>query len=250
MPVVYRENSLKNVSSLNSADFPQLDFDKRLIQPFTMLVAGITGAGKSQFVKKLLENQKSCIDKKIHKIFYHYSIWQSAYRQMNETIPNIVFRKGIARNWEKLNENVEEDDMKPYIIVIDDLMIESLKEESTSKLYTVGSHHKNISVISLSQNLFPKLKEARTVSINCHYMVLYKNPRDKSQVKTLAKQVTDSKGDYRHFLDSYADATKKPYSYLFLDYKPLTPEELKLRAGILEKFEHVAYLPADYPLSI
>ena len=39
----------------------------------------------------------------------------------------------------------------------------------------------------LVQNLFPKNKETRTISLNAHYMVVFKNPRDKSQISHLTR---------------------------------------------------------------
>ena len=209
-----------------------------------MMVTGITGSGKTQFVKKLLERRKKTIDTPIHHIYYHYGAYQKAFFDMSRTIPDITFVKGIPKEWEKLNAE-KGAEKKNYIIVIDDLMIQALKQESTSLLYTVGSHHNNISVITLTQNLFPRMKEARTVSLNSHYLVLFKNPRDKSQIKTLASQLTDGKEERRHFLDAYVDATSKPYSYLAIDCKPEAPEELKFRSHIENDFQ-IAYLPPDY----
>jgi hypothetical protein len=232
--------------TVTAGDFTRLDFDKRLIHPFTMIVTGITGSGKTEFVKRLLERQKKCIDVPIHKVYYHYSIFQPAYARMRKTVPNIEFHKGIPSRWERLNEN--ETFKKDYVIVIDDLMAKALDDPTTASLYMAGSHHENISVITLTQNMFPRQKEARTVSINSQYLVLFKNPRDKSQIKTLATQITDGKGERRHFIDSYVAATKKPYTYLFADFKPTTPEELKYRDGITERYDHGAYLPIDYPL--
>ena len=39
----------------------------------------------------------------------------------------------------------------------------------------------NVSVVYLTQNVFDKNKYARTISLNAHYLVLFKNPRDASQ---------------------------------------------------------------------
>ena len=36
-------------------------------------------------------------------------------------------------------------------------------------------------MLYLVQNLFPKNKESRTISLNSQYMVVFKNPRDASQ---------------------------------------------------------------------
>ena len=46
-----------------------------------------------------------------------------------------------------------------------------------------------MSVIFLTQNLFHKNKHMRTISLNAHYLVLFKNPRDVEQFTTLARQM-------------------------------------------------------------
>ena len=40
-------------------------------------------------------------------------------------------------------------------------------------------------MLYLEQNLFPKNKESRTISLNFQYMVVFKNPRDASQISHL-----------------------------------------------------------------
>src|SRR5258706_1291764 len=51
------------------------------------------------------------------------------------------------------------------------------------------SHHRNVSVLYLTQNLFFKSKHSRTMSLNSHYIIVFKNPRDVTQIKTLAAQM-------------------------------------------------------------
>jgi hypothetical protein len=41
-------------------------------------------------------------------------------------------------------------------------------------------HHRNISVMYIVQNLFHRGKHHRTIGLNAHYMVVFKNPRDVS----------------------------------------------------------------------
>ena len=65
----------------------------------------------------------------------------------------------------------------------------------------------NTSVIYLVQNLFPKGKESRTISINAQYMVLFKNPRDNTQVVNLAKQMYP--GRVKYMQDAFRD--QRPY---------------------------------------
>ncbi|KAK3742545.1 hypothetical protein QZH41_005611 [Actinostola sp. cb2023] len=71
----------------------------------------------------------------------------------------------------------------------------------------------------------------RTLSLNAAYLVLFKNPRDKLQITTLGKQMYPGKTD--QFLHKYEAAVQRPYGYLFVDLKPNTPEECRLRTNVL-----------------
>ncbi|KAK2150049.1 hypothetical protein NP493_2870g00000 [Ridgeia piscesae] len=111
------------------------------------------------------------------------------------------------------------------------------------RLFTKKSHHCNTSVIYLVQNLFPKGKESRTISINAQYMVLFKNPRDNTQVVNLAKQMYPRRVKYMQ--DPFRDATSVPHGHLFVDLKQSTPEHMRLRSNILpdSKTYQYAYIP-------
>ena len=98
-------------------------------------------------------------------------------------------------------------------MVIGDLMSET--DERVTKLFTKKSHHCNTSVKYLVQNLFSKGKESRTISINVQYMVLFKNPRDNTQVVNLAKQMYP--GRVKYMQDAFRDATSVPHGYLFVN---------------------------------
>jgi hypothetical protein len=41
----------------------------------------------------------------------------------------------------------------------------------------------------ITQNVFNRNKYYRTINLNTHYMVLFKNPRDMSQIMALAHQM-------------------------------------------------------------
>ena len=59
--------------------------------------------------------------------------------------------------------------MHDALIVIDDLMNEAVNDASLLSAFTEGSHHRNISVVILMQNLFHKGMYSRTMSINTQY---------------------------------------------------------------------------------
>jgi len=75
-------------------------------------------------------------------------------------------------------------------LVLDDLMSET--NDDVANLFTKGSHHRNVSVMFLTQNLFYKNRHMLTISLNSHYMVLFKNPRDAGQFSVLVRQMYPS----------------------------------------------------------
>ena len=98
-------------------------------------------------------------------------------------------------------------------------------------LFTKGSHHRNLRVLYIVQNLFHQGKGNRSISLNSHYLVLFKNPRDKLQVLTLAKQMYPGRTDF--FLKQYEEAVRRPYAYLLIDLKTTTRDDCRLRTNVL-----------------
>jgi hypothetical protein len=68
------------------------------------------------------------------------------------------------------------------------------------------------------------------MSLNAHYIVLIKNPRDANQVATLARQMYPINSKF--MLEAYKIATEKSYGYLLIDLKPDTDEKFRLRTNI------------------
>ena len=66
-------------------------------------------------------------------------------------------------------------------MVTDDLMIGYVNDKRLASLFSKKSHHRNCSVIFIVQNLFVQGKDMRNITKNCHYMILFKNPREGCQ---------------------------------------------------------------------
>ena len=117
------------------------------------------------------------------------------------------------------------------VIVLDDLMSTASKDSRITELFTEGSHHRNLSVISINQNLYHS--KDPTQRRNCHYLTLFNNPIDKQPVMTLARQMYP--GDAHTFMNMFNQATRNPCGHLVVDLKPMTHESLTLRPNILEQ---------------
>ena len=159
----------------------------QLVHPFTCVVAGMTNSGKTVWVQSLLQQTQSVIDQLPERIIWCYSQRQPAYTpELLMMKPTMEFVKGIPKSLENdsyLDVNIRN------LIIIDDQMIEAGKDNLIVNLFTKGSHQRNLSVIYIVQNLFHQGKGNRSISLNSHYLVLFKNLRDKLQILTLVEQI-------------------------------------------------------------
>ena len=133
-------------------------------------------------------------------------------------MPEIEWQKGLP-SLEQRNDS---------IVVLDDLMDASMNNESMMLAFTQKSHHQNITVILMMQNLFHQGSKARTMHLNAQYYVLFKNPRDRQQIKTLAMQMYPN--NYLSFLQKYEEETSKPYGKLIVDLRQTTSENERIKS--------------------
>ena len=100
----------------------------------------------------------------------------------------------LGVNFKEDHDNIV-DDIKssasgePMLIIFDDLIgSSSLKE--IANLFTVDARHMNMSLVFLTQRMFVNDESFRQISQNCDYFVLFKNPRNSSEIRSLAQQIT------------------------------------------------------------
>ena len=116
------------------------------------------------------------------------------------------------------------------MLILDDQMTEAGNSTSLEKYFVQGSHHRNLTIVFIVQNIFGKGKAIRTSTLNANYLVLYKTPRDRNQVAILGRQMYPAK--WKAFLEAFEHATQNPYTYLVVDLLPNTPEEYRLRGNM------------------
>ena len=167
--------------------------DLSLKFPFTCVVAGPTRSGKTEWTKRLVKHASELISPPPHKIIWCYGEWQDSYKDLApygvefvEGTPDMGMLKG------------NKDERK--LLICDDLMQSLGKEKNTElvSLFCRGSHHWNVGIIHIVQNLF--FNNLRTARVNSHYLVLLKNPSDRLQVMNLARQLYP--GQQKFFLES------------------------------------------------
>lgn len=195
--------------------------------PDTCIVAGSSSSGKSTFIFNLLKNADNMFERQPKKIIYCYSTYQSLFDDMKKHTNSIEFFEGLPT---KENMDVWSFETGLKILILDDLAQKACDSVGIVNLFTVYSHHKNFSVFFVVQNLFSGGKYFRTISLNRHYFVLFRNQRDQLQIHTLAKQMFP--GETKYFRDAYRKAAVQKYGYLLVDISPHTTPLYKLRTNI------------------
>jgi len=201
--------------------------DVRFIHPMNLIISGPTKSGKTRFTFQLIDESQLQITPPPEKILYCYGEHQPIFNDY----PQITFNEGLP-------DNKQFDGKYRTLLVLDDLMKEA--GDTVLDLFTKLSHHRDVSVIFITQNLFFKSKQSRTMNLNTQYIVLFKNPRDALQVATLGRQMFPGHSNF--LIEAFRDATERPHGYLLIDLHPNTLEKFRIRTNIFEGERQYVYV--------
>ena len=187
-----------------------------LNHPFRLVVSGPTSTGKTNFIFRLLNQKDELIEPSIEQVLYLYGEWQPIFEKHKN---KFIF----SRDLNLLNMNPK----KRTLLVIDDLLQKLSGSDDLLELFTQRSHHRGVSVILVSQNIFSHSKIFRTVKLNCTNYYLTRHNSDLNQLNYFARQI-EPNGETARFTDAYNMATKnKQYGGLFISIDPKTPDIFK-----------------------
>ena len=117
--------------------------DSRLAHPFTCIVCGPTGSEKSVFTLKLIEHAREIISPPPERILFCYGEYPTIFHNY----PGVDFHDGLP-------DLSSFDEKKRTLLEMDDLMTST--DDRVVDIFTKISHHRNLSVVYLTQNLFYK----------------------------------------------------------------------------------------------
>ena len=120
-------------------------------QPSSVIVAGPSGSGKSELVEQWLR-YLNVFQVKPKKMVYVYDRWQPRFDRMQKK-DGIQFHHGLPdpghlTKWFGATRG--------GLLVLDDLMEEGGQDKRVLDLFTKDSHHRNYTVLNLTQDLFPR----------------------------------------------------------------------------------------------
>jgi GTPase SAR1 family protein len=193
-------------------------------------VVGPSGSGKTLFTCNLLRNKRT-FQKPIKKIYWHSGISDGEAGETFCALKKLGLLKvvqGLPKGW--IDKPKRHD-----VIVIDDLFEEvNHDSKACNQLFTKIARHRGVTVIFLTQNLFHAGGKHRTRNINTHYLVIFKNPRDRTVIDYVARQAFP---DNRKFLmNVFNDVTNNAsHSYIFLDFTQSISDDFRVQSDIFNK---------------
>ena len=151
-------------------------------------------------------------------------VWQPKYDEMQAL--GVNFKPDYDNMVNDIKSSVSG---QPMLVIFDDL-IGSSSLKNIANLFTVDARHMNISLVFLTQRMFVNDESFRQISQNCDYFCIFKNPRNSSEIRTLAQQMTPGN---MILVKIYMEATKGPFSYLFINLTQECDENFKYLSHLL-----------------
>ncbi|XP_078355694.1 uncharacterized protein LOC144640413 [Oculina patagonica] len=193
--------------------------------PSSMLVVGPSGCGKTVFTTSLILDNLDLFENLEPNVHYCYGVWQDNFRPLQQV--GVQFYEGIPdyttlQNWFP----------KGGLLILDDLMEEGANDKQVLDLFTKHSHHNDITVLYLCQDMFPPGKYSKSISRNAHYIVAFKNPRDQVGMRNLLIQAFPSQ--WKTVMDRFSQVTEQPFGYLVLDLHPRSSDDRRIFSHLLK----------------
>jgi hypothetical protein len=171
-----------------------------------------------------------------------YGEWQPAYDKIKEIGVKLHVQVQFVRNpdSEQLAQlyNTFKPGLRTLLIIDDQMAYGRIRKDggggltSDQTLCTRFASPRFAINLYIVQNLLNQPREMRNVSLNSHYLVLFKNTRDKTQIRTLGQQMYPR--DPHFLVAAFEDATRKPYGYLVLDLHPAVDDQYRVRSNLFD----------------
>lgn len=177
--------------------------------PFTCMIAGPSQSGKTCLTSRIIKNSHWLYSEKPNGVFYFYNKVKPTDAYLRSC--GAVFIEGMPdMKWLQNMHAKQGDNMT---VVIDDQAMHI--GEDQAELFTVGCSRFNANIIFITQNLYmSNRKGASTLSKNCFYLFIMRNPRELGTLRTFFSQQPENTQDLMQYA---TEACARPYSYIFIN---------------------------------
>ena len=115
----------------------------KFISPAIIVLSGATSSGKTTWIKRFLNSDM--FDRSPHKVFYCYGVFQPTF----DTMKNVEFIHGLPQDFNQFYDTPQHN-----LLILDDLQNDVISSPEIQHLVCRESHHRNLSVIYITQNLY------------------------------------------------------------------------------------------------
>ena len=212
------------------------------------MLAGPSSCGKSTFVKNSIKHRNVMFNRNIDNVYIVCANIQFIYEDLIQTgdVKEIYYKMPSKSQIIEIAEIGRKQG--GTILVLDDILSELAKSNILiQEIFTEIAHHYDLTVVLCVQNMFFQKPIFRTISLNSKYIVAFKHPRDTKQINVIAHRCHVK--NPKLVTDAYNDATRLPYTYLFMDFTQKTEDFLRIRTNIFpnenDDILSTIYLPND-----
>jgi hypothetical protein len=199
-----------------------MDVTLKFKTPFTAVLAAPSCSGKTSWLLKFLSHLSEVVDGRVEHLVWCYG--------EEGAIPEAIANNSQIRKYRGV-PTAESGVLIPHsLLILDDLMNDAYNQ-TVSDVYTKLSHHRQVSIILVTQNLFFQSRHSRNISLSTKYFILLRNCRERSQFSHLARQVYPE--NPKSLCEALCEAWSEAYGYLVIDVSPQqTVDAVRFRRNI------------------
>lgn len=214
--------------------------DARIQVPFSFVLCGASSTGKSTWLKNFLLNIDRLTTSRIDHIILLVGSTDNTLTILKESFGE---RMLILTQIDQLENHVNHNKEVSQFIILDDLQDSVVEHDLVTDIYTKHSHHDNISIAVILQDVFLKGSNRLTIFRNANHLVIFRSPLDNSVLQLLARRISGSGIKSNEIVKLIEIATKK-YGYLFVTGHVRSDPNLLFRTDLFNPSYQICYLPS------
>lgn len=206
-----------------------------LCHPGVMGIYGKSKSGKTTFIRNLIFNRRESFTFKEDALqndfvsvwIFHGSTWQRIYDEISNFAEREHLRVTFTKHFPmKPIEEIIAPELRPALVVLDDLEEELVDNKYFKQLVSKDSHHLNLSVVLTFQSVFPGGKNSVNAQRQFDYYVFFTFPQS-SGVAVKFGQLWGNKKLVRELITIWRKWTLPRGGYILFDFHPDQREEHK-----------------------